>query len=140
MKFPITRESLLAYDPVKEATEKKEEDIQGGLYQMLTLLRNEFEAAMPKDPSQIDTRSITAKEHNAIAHIKDNFQKKRFIWSNIQQKSNLGNTIPPPFRKGEGGPIINDHLPRFLEMVQENFIGCTVTINPLNTYIIIDWS
>lgn len=137
MKFPITRESLLAYDPVKEGAEKKEEQLQGALYQMLTQLRNDFEAAMPKDPSQIDTqfrRSIKNEEHDAIARMKDNFQQKRFIWSNLKQKLQQVNSYP-------GCGCINlEHIPRFVDMVKESFIDCAIIIDPLKTYIIVDWS
>ena len=136
MKLPITRENLQAYDAVKAAAEKKEEQIQGGLYQLLVQLGNDFEAAMPKDPSQIDTRgviSITAKEVKAIARDKTAFQEKRFIWSNLQQKINAINYRPTNF-------ITLEHIPRFIKMVEENFIGCTIIVDPLKTYIIIDWS
>jgi len=138
MKFPVTRESLLAYDPVKQAAEKKEEQLQGALYQMLVQLRNDFEAAMPKDPSQNDTRGIslsrTTKEQDAIARIKDNFEQKRFIWSNLQHKIQEVSFYPGCV------PITLEHIPRFIDMVQESFIGCAVIVDPLKTYIIIDWS
>ena len=32
------------------------------------------------------------------------------------------------------------YLPEFIELLKENFIGCDIIIDPLKTYIIIDWS
>ena len=143
MKLPITRENLQAYDAVKAAAEKKEEQIQGGLYQLLVQLGNDFEAAMPKDPSQINTqfrRSIMEEGDipslsATVYPIRDKtaFQEKRFIWSNLQQKIDAINYRPTNI-------ITLEHIPRFIKVVEENFIGCTVTVDPLKTYIIIDWS
>ena len=31
-------------------------------------------------------------------------------------------------------------LSRFIEKLKENFIGCDIIIDPLKTYLIIDWS
>ena len=179
MKFPITRESLLAYNPVKEAAEKKEEQLQGGLHQMLIQLRNDFEAGMKvyaAKQAEVDVQAARARQH-AIIRSRTEFichvcgdpanisphvigsncnscgeelevntrdpilnyanvsipPEKKFIWSNLQQKIDRINYRPTTF-------ITHDHIPRFIKMVEENFVGCTVTVDPLSTYIIIDWS
>jgi hypothetical protein len=31
-------------------------------------------------------------------------------------------------------------IPEFIEKIRENFIDCVVTVDPLRTYVIIDWS
>lgn len=49
--------------------------------------------------------------------------KKRFVWN-----------ILSSFRN------VNVELPFFIEKLKELFIGCDIIINPLNTYIIIDWN
>jgi len=147
MKLPITRENLQAYDAVKAAAEKKEEMIQGGLYQLLVQLGNDFEAALPKDPSYIDRRGnmeegdvpmsagVYPIRSAGVYPIRDKtvFQEKRFIWSNLQQKIDRINYRPR-------NSITLEHIPRFIKMVEENFIGCTIIVDPLKTYIIIDWS
>ena len=141
MKLPITRENLQAYDTVKAAAEKKEEQIQGGLYQLLVQLGNDFERALPKEPSHMD-RGGNMEEGDVpalvigvypIARDKTAFQEKRFIWSNLQQKIDAINYRPRNI-------ITLEHIPRFIKMVEENFIGCTIIVDPLKTYIIIDWS
>ena len=151
MKFPITRESLLAYDPVKEDAEKKEDQLQGALYQMLTQLRNDFEAAMPymatqKELSMIkqqekgdipmlmtSEKALTYARAKACVEASQNFQDKRFIWNGLQQKIDAINYRPRNI-------ITLEHIPRFVDMVKESFIGCAIIVDPLKTYIIIDWS
>ena len=32
------------------------------------------------------------------------------------------------------------YLPRFVEKLKETFVGCDIIIDPLKTYLIIDWS
>lgn len=34
----------------------------------------------------------------------------------------------------------NQSLPEFIEMLKETFIGCDIIVDPLKTYLIIDWS
>jgi len=140
MKFPITRESLLAYDPVKEAAESKEQQIQVGLNQMILRLRIDFEQAMKNDPSDMQCGACGELGHyygyefghcescGGSPPIMSNktvaIQEKKFVW-NVNDWSNF---------------ITPDNLPRFLEMVKENFIGCAVTVDPLKRYLTIDWS
>jgi hypothetical protein len=33
-----------------------------------------------------------------------------------------------------------DYIPIFIDKVKEVFIGCDIIIDPLKTYLIIDWS
>jgi hypothetical protein len=34
----------------------------------------------------------------------------------------------------------NQSLPEFIELLKETFIGCDIIVDPLKTYLIIDWS
>jgi len=99
MKFPITRESLQAFDCVKDREEVKEEERQQRIIQNIDRLCSNFKRNMP----------VYSKE-------------KRFVYKFVEH--------------GMGG---ND-IPQIIEKLKENFIGCDYIIDPLNTYIIIDWS
>ena len=49
-------------------------------------------------------------------------REKRFIWRNMHMRINPKD------------------ISRFIDKVKEQFIGCDIIIDPLNTYMIIDWS
>ena len=58
-----------------------------------------------------------------------NSNNKKFVWKNIQQIRSIGR-----------GSKYDEYLPQFIEKLKEIFIGCDIIIDPLKTYIIIDWS
>jgi len=66
MKFPVTRESLQAYDSVKEEAEKEEERIQAQLTLLITDLCREFEMQM-----------------------QSNIIEKKFVWKDLQHKLSM---------------------------------------------------
>ena len=68
MKFPITRESLQAYDSVKEEAERKEECIQAQLTLLLTELCREFEQEMQMQSTIIE---------------------KKFVWRDLQHRLSM---------------------------------------------------
>jgi hypothetical protein len=109
MKFPITRESLQAFDFVKEQQEKIEEEIQKRFTQILDGICNEFQRTM----------QLNSKE-------------KKFVWRNINIINNLHNE----FRTGSS----DEYLPQFIQRLKGVFIGCDIIVDPLKTYLIIDWS
>ena len=37
-------------------------------------------------------------------------------------------------------PEAEKYLPEFIELLQSTFVGCNITMDPLKTYLIIDWS
>jgi hypothetical protein len=106
MKFPITRESLQAFDDVKEREELREQEIQGRLALILEGLCKEFK------------KHMTSTE-------------KRFVW----RKLHIISIINYPNNSSK-----NDYIPVFIDKVKETFIGCDIIIDPLKTYLIIDWS
>jgi hypothetical protein len=116
MKFPITRESLQAFDFVKEQQEKLEEEIQKRFTQILDGICNEFQRTM----------QLNSKE-------------KRFVWRNLHLLSS------PHMIQYQYGtyssstkPLELDQL--FIEKLKGVFIGCDIIVDPLKTYLIIDWS
>jgi len=110
MKFPITRESLQAFDYAKEQKEQKEEEIQKMLTLILDGLCKEFQQAMP----------ISTKE-------------KKFVWRFPHDIAMMNHSQSQNSSK-------KDYIPIFIDKVKEAFIGCNIIIDPLRTYIIIDWS
>jgi len=59
-----------------------------------------------------------------------NSNNKNFVYHNIQQIRSIGLVSKNKY----------DYLPQFIEKLKEIFIGCDIIIDPLKTYIIIDWS
>lgn len=106
MKFPITRETLQAFDYTKEQEELKEEEIQKTLTQILDGLCKEFKQSM-----------------------QSNSKEKKFVWRNIHI-----------IRQFQYNSKMDEYLPQFIEKLKEVFIGCDIIIDPLKTYLIIDWS
>ena len=109
MKFPITRESLQAFDYAKEQEELREEEIQKRLAQILEGLCKDFQQSM----------SSSIKE-------------KKFVWRNLH---NITMMNRPDYNLSK-----NDYLPQFIETLKYTFVGCDIIIDPLKTYLIIDWS
>jgi hypothetical protein len=99
MRFPVTRESLQAFDYVKDQEEIKEEEDKQRIIKSINRLCFNFKRYMP----------TYSKEKKCV------------------------------YRFAEHGMGGND-IPQFIEKLKENFIGCDFIIDPLKTYIIIDWS
>ena len=64
--------------------------------------------------------------------ISSNFREKKFVWRRLQNIRQLNisgvNTN------------LDEYLPQFIENLKEVFIDCDIIIDPLKTYLIIDWS
>ena len=104
MKFPITRESLQAFDYAKEQEELRKEEVQKHLAQILEQLCAEFKQSMPS-----------------------NSKEKKFVWRQLNKvRFNV--------------PKTDEYLPQFIETLKYTFVGCDIIIDPLKTYLIIDWS
>jgi hypothetical protein len=124
MKFPITRESLQAFDYAKEQEEVKEEEVQKQLTLILDKLCKEFKQAMPS-----------------------NSKEKRFVWQGIRHITMFNTPLITPMNTPleTKSPLAynsskKDYIPIFIDKVKEVFIGCDIIIDPLKTYLIIDWS
>lgn len=109
MKFPVTRESLQAFDYVKEQEELKEEEIQKRFALIIDGLCKEFKQAMPS-----------------------NSKEKKFVWRQLHSIRQFHTSV--------FNSKLDEYLPRFIEILKEVFIGCDIIIDPLKTYLIIDWS
>ena len=121
MKFPITRESLQAFDYAKEQEEMRNEEIQKLFVHVLEQFCREFKQGMPQ-----------------------NSKERKFVWRNIHMIRNIHVPNPlfnPTGMAGQGRySKTDDYLPQFVDKLKEIFIGCDIIIDPLKTYLIIDWS
>ena len=119
MKFPITRESLQAFDQKKEDAEQKEEFVQRMIEMCVKEICNEV------------VKGMTTYS-----------REKRFIWSNLRLSNGINYEMT--YRTGGGGTTqhitIEFIFPRLVEKLKETFIGCDIFVDPLKTYLIIDWS
>lgn len=120
MKFPISRESLQAFDIAKEQEELQEEEIQKRFTQILDQLCLEFKQRMPSNSTE-----------------------KKFVWRGLHSIGQI-----QMLQRWDGGILyssghnsnMNRALPIFIKKLKEVFIGCDIIIDPLQTYLIIDWS
>jgi len=110
MKFPITRECLQTFDFAKERDELKEEEINKRFMQILEQLCNEFKKSMPS-----------------------NVIEKKFVWRRLQDIRQLSHV--DRFTSN-----LDEYVPKFIEKLKEVFVDCDIIIDPLKTYLIIDWS
>lgn len=116
MKFPITRESLQAFDYAKDQEESFNEEIEKKFSDEIENICKEFKRTM----------------HS-------NSKEKRFVWRNLHKVRSLHKEIQFPAGSTCMTTNIDVYLPRFVEKLKETFIGCDIIIDPLKTYVIIDW-
>jgi hypothetical protein len=119
MKFPITRETLQAFDHVKDQEEMREEEIQKRFAQILDSICKEFKQSMPQ-----------------------NSKEKKFVWRELHniRNLNLWNPAIATTHCQAKYSKTDEHLSQFVDKLKEIFIGCDIIIDPLKTYLIIDWS
>ena len=86
------------------------------------------EEEMQKDFKAIIDRLCNEFERSMFS----NLQQKRFAWQGLQQIRQ--------YRIGGRQSEMDTYLPVFIEKLKEVFIGCDITMDPLKTYLIIDWS
>jgi len=110
MKFPITREKLQAFEYTTELLELRQEELQKRIEIVLENLCKTFKM-----------------------NIQSNSKEKKFVW-----QLNYFNMISIPNSKFSY--TLDEYLPQFIDKLKETFIGCDIIIDPLKTYLIIDWS
>lgn len=105
MKFPITRQALQEFTLDEEYKERKEEEREKQVVEMLRQICSEF-------------------KHTMLI----NMGSKRFIWRGLK-----------PLRTREKSER-DEICSLLLSRLAQTFIDCTITIDQLKTYIIIEWS
>jgi hypothetical protein len=130
MKFPITRETLQALDPQKEKDEKYELLIQTHINSLVSdICRDiEFLVLYEAEPFQnLKYNDSSKRKHEEL------MRDKRYIWELTYIRKNLIISN----RTNINESIL---IPRLVEKLKEAFIGCDIIVDPLKTYLIIDWS
>ena len=127
MKFPITRETLQELTVEKVLKERAEEEIEKKLHELLEEVCVVFQLS-----------------------IESTLNEKKFVWHGLGAIRYLGLPagyiplqIPSGYSRAQGAPSrynYDVYLPTFIEKLKEKFIDCDIVIDPLKTYLIIDWS
>ena len=133
MKFPITRESLRTFDPAKVKKDKDDIAIQNHINLLVQgiaySIENTMSWTMPKAGGVVIPKSLITNAKRAHEAMMND---KRFIWDGVRNIKSYGSSAID----------VNESIliPLLVQKLKENFIGCDITVDPLRTYIIIDWS
>lgn len=77
------------------------------------------------------------KEFKQRMHV--NCTEKKFIWRGLPLLyRRIGDIIR--CQNGSSVDIVDEYSFKIIEKLTELFVGCDIMIDPLKTYIIIDWS
>jgi hypothetical protein len=147
MQFPITRESLRSFNR-ENAIAEKERQLRYDLY--MTIIKkicNDVEQTLLN--SKTPVTQYVWRDISIIGYL-DHFTKNRN--ADIIKTPNIGDLIKthniqraimsmdirvPDKEKDE---TLNTYLPVFIHLLKETFINCDIIVDPLKTYLIIDWS
>lgn len=122
MKFPITRTELQNHTKDSILKELKEEMIYLHLYRIIRNIKEDFEKNF----------LVGSKDRRFIIKLDSAFRNKLIV----QDPSSYGITTNY-FTKLLGFKISIDSI---IESLKKNFLGCDIIVDPLETYILIDWS
>ena len=160
MQFPITREGLQNFN--RDAAQKEKDKQQR--YDFY----NAIIKHICKDMENI-MMTIQIAQNSAEYMLQERMLKdKQYIWKDIRILGHYSTFIhyskltkhtksinpnPIEYYNNPNNPTIrnfehtlpqqqdfNQSLPEFIEILKETFIGCDIIIDPLKTYLIIDWS
>jgi len=152
MQFPITREALQTFDR-EAALKAKEKQQRYDFYRMIIQnICKDIETGMM--PTHILPQNSPQKIQQDLIQ-----NDKKYIWKDIEILAYWKACINAdsdmqrhggPIESYKRGRLRNDYhkstedftqsLPEFIEMLKETFIGCDIIMDPLKTYLIIDWS
>ena len=91
-------------------------------------------STMPAPGGQCRTQSSINNAQLANQHM---MIHKRFVWNGIK---NIRTRLSEHYRRGVTDADESILRSRLLDKLRETFIGCDIITDPLNTYLIIDWS
>lgn len=165
MQFPITREALQTFDS-EAAWKVKHKQQRYDFYRVLIQdICKDIETGMMGKQDIIIARMGFPQNYKPQTMqmelaLKDTVKDKRFVWKHIGILGCHWHIFNSPEYLNRiqkiGGPVqyykqevgrnppnaeqLNQALPEFIEMLKETFIGCDIIVDPLKTYLIIDWS
>lgn len=111
MKIPITREQLNAYDEESDQIENAKEDLEKGITILLNSVLLDLKQRMPLY-SKYKYCEIWAVFESVSKNLPQYFYKNNKIW----------------------------FIERYLQRLNETFIGCDIKFNPNNLCITISWA
>ena len=131
MKFPITRERIKAYGLAVEQLDWAQ-------------FANNMEVDLRKEEiEKCFTVALNELCDDFTKNIRSNPKDTRFVWRKLQTPRYFS---PYVRHLSRGQNMIeefvlssDEHLPRFVKSLEELFIGCNIIVDPLKTYLIIDW-
>lgn len=122
MKFPITRTELQNHTKESILNELKEEMMYLHLFRIIRGIKEDFEKNF----------LVGSKDKRFIIKLDSAFKNKLIV----QDPSAYGISTNH-VTKLLGFKISIDLI---IESLKKNFLGCDIIVDPLETYIIIDWS
>ena len=138
MKFPITRESLQAFDPIQEKKERDEIIVKHHIDYLVQDIGNTIEQIMSWEIPAISKQGSNSRTKASIDKGEEEYNtmmtEKRYIYRGLDDIQN------EKYSRRQIGVKKTILINRLVEKLKENFIGCNIILDPLNTYIIIDWS
>jgi hypothetical protein len=158
MQFPITREALQNFDG-EAALKAKQKQQRDDIYRMIIQdICKDIETGMM--PMQLLPKG---SPQNSPWKIQQDSIKndKKYIWKHIGILERWDIFLKPHMWGNSGNPVeyykfhsgngtlgrnmmrsedFNQSLPEFIELLKETFVGCDIIVDPLKTYLIIDWS
>ena len=159
MEFPITREALQNFNRAA-AQEKKEKEQRYDFYKtLIKYICKDVENKMMTSQQILNNSLGLPQNFNPQHDTGSVLNATQYVWKDIgilahwptlihTQNQNYDNAIQYYKRNnlGKNGYNVNhakqfnQSLPEFIEMLKETFIGCDIIVDPLKTYLIIDWS
>ena len=162
MQFPISREGLQNFNREAAYEQKQKEqrydfyrgliqnickDIENGMMPFQILPPNSLDyiryEAMLRDKQyiwkDIEILSYWKVCINPHSHMEKyiNHHSQMQKYSSVTQCYKNGTLRNNCHKSTED---FNQSLPEFIEMLKQTFIGCDIIVDPLKTYLIIDWS
>ena len=112
MKFPITREQLLAFDPIQHQKEEDEMKLQAHLQYTMSRIIKAFKEYMERKTPEITVFYISDFEYG-----RRNIRSSRSLEESLHKKE--------------------VYYPRLLEELQKTFVDCSIT---LDEDLVIRWT
>ena len=127
MKFPITREELQSYNYSSIMQMKMEEKIHKKITEIIQNICDDFERNLPNN----------VNEKKFVWNWGRNGYRQAFYTSLVQY--NWGGTNGLPMDPNAIQIYTENIKNSFMERLRELFLGCTIIMDPLDTYILIEW-
>jgi hypothetical protein len=141
MDFPITRESLKAFNREFHIAEKE----RLWRYDFYMILIKKISTGMEQTllNSYINTpvTQYIWRDIRVIAQWKTIMNQPHML-KNIMNQPNINLVQHYSSYSDYHGTdeTLTKYLPEFISLLKENFIDCNIIVDPLKTYLIIDWS